>query len=291
MKKTYSLFSFLFLLMALACNKSTDLYEEVGKGAYLNLVPKGSGTGKNLDATNASSAVTLKVASYGEPVASVNVYVSSANTTDTTKWKLIKNVPFNGETDLSVTNSQIATALGLTPGNLAPGTTFHLWNQAILTDGRRFGSYNTSGPDLESQLEFNVAFHWTATVVCPYDPATAAGTYRVITDEWEDWLPGDEVEITLGPGANQLDVSQVIPGASTSTVATPLIVTVNPATGALTIPANVQYGMYGGSIPLVTGAGQTGFLFSCTGRLSIRYHIIATGYGDQGFYNIVLQKI
>ena len=43
-------------------------------------------------------------------------------------------------------------------------------------------------------------FHFTATVVCPYDPATIAGTYKVVRDDWQDWVAGDLVEVAAGAG-------------------------------------------------------------------------------------------
>ncbi len=154
MKKASS-FSILFVLLILSCSKSKDFYEELAKGSYLTLVKQEN---RNLNATDPASSVSQVVNFYGEPVESINLYASATATVDKSKWKKIKNIPFNGETTLSATNAQIATALGLTPGALAPGTTFFLYNEAVLKDGRMFSIANTSAADLESQPPFNVAF-------------------------------------------------------------------------------------------------------------------------------------
>ena len=285
MKKAY-FFSLFCLLLVLSCDKSENFYNELGKGSYLTLVKQNNGL---LNAVDPNSTVGQVVNSYGESVESVNLYVSATATVDKTKWKLIKNIPFNGETTISATNTQIATALGLTPGALAPGSVFHLYNEAVLKDGRKFSSANTSDIDLENQPAFNVAFHFTATVVCPYNASTIAGTYTVVRDDWQDWTPGDLVQVTAGAGANQIDISQVWPNPAFGNVVTPLTITVDPASGIATIPANVTFGDYG-AYRAVTSTGNSGFIFSCVGQISINVHILAPPFGDQGFFQLILQK-
>ena len=284
MKKAYS-FPLFFLLLLLACNKPEDFYDELGQGSYITLVRQDNAL---LNALDPASIVGQVVSFYGEPVESVNLYASATSTLDKTKWKLIKNIPFSGETTISATNTEIGTALGLTPGNLPPGNVFHLYNEAVLKDGRQFSSINTSPEDLENPPAFNAAFHWTATVVCPYDPATIAGTYEVIQDDWADWVAGDLVEVRAGAGANQVDLSMVWPNPAFGTVVTPLTITVD-ATGTATIPSDVTFGDYG--VLATTGTDNTGFVFSCTGQITIRVHIILPPpYNDQGFFQLVLQK-
>ena len=285
MKKGYSISLFVVLLM-FSCSKPKDFYDELGQGSYLTLVRQNNGL---LNAVDAASSVGQVVSFYGETVESINLYVAATATLDKTKWKLIKNIPFSGETTVSATNAQIATALGLTPGALAPGSVFHLYNEAVLKDGRKFSSANTSDVDLENQAPFNVAFHWTATVVCPYNASTIAGTYRVVKDDWADWAVGDLVQVTAGAGQNQVDLSQVWPNPAFGTVVTPLVITVNPTTGTATVPDNVTFGNYG-AFQGATSTGHTGFVFSCTGQISLRVRISAPPFGDQGFNQLILQK-
>jgi hypothetical protein len=280
MKKVY-FFSLFCLLLMFSCNKYEDLYDELGKGAYLTLVRQGNGL---LNAVDVNSTVGQVVSSYGDPVESVNLYVSSTATVDKTKWKLIKSIPFNGETTISATHKEIATALGITPGSLTPGSVFHLYNEAVLKDGRKFSSNNTSDIDLENQPPFNVAFHFTATVVCPYDASTVAGTYTVVRDDWQDWTPGEQVEVAAGPGANQVDLSQVWPNPAFGTVVSPLTLTVDPATGVVTIPAGVAFANYGGTV-VSTDPGSSGFVFSCTKQINIRVNL--RGFGTN---QLILQK-
>ncbi|MEP6711596.1 MAG: hypothetical protein ABJA37_04225 [Ferruginibacter sp.] len=283
MKKAFY-FSLGFLMLIVSCSKPKDFYNEVGKGAYLTLVKTNNIL---LNAVDQASSVGMVVNSVGSPVASVNIYVSSINTLDQTKWKLIKNVPFSGATTLSVTNAQIATALGLTPGNLDPGSVFFLYNEVVTKDGRKFSTANTSSADLESQLAFNVASTWTATVICPFDAGGIAGSYSVVQDDWDGYSVGDMVQVTAGPGANQVNLSQVYPNGGA--VVSPLLLDVEPATGAVSIATGVTFGDYG-AYKAITGAGSSGFVFSCTNQISIKIHIIAPPFGDQGFFQLILQK-
>lgn len=285
MKKA-SYFSFILLLVIVSCKKPTDFYTELGKGSTLTLVKQNNAL---LNAVDITSSVSQVVTYNGEPVESVNLYVSTTATKDKTKWKLIKNVPLNGETTLAATNKEIATALGLTPGAIPPGNVYHLYNEAVLKDGRKFSSANTSDVDIENQPAFNAAFHWTATVVCPYTPATTAGNYRVILDQWDGLKVGSLVQVTTGPGVNDINLSKVWPDPLQAAIVSPLTITVDPSTGTATIPTGVTFGNYG-AYTAVTGAGNTGFVFSCTSTISIRVRISAPPFGDQGFFQLILTK-
>jgi len=284
MKRNYSI-SIWLLLLLLSCNKPKDFYNELGKGAYLTFVSSNN----LLNGTDAAASVNIVVSSVGAEIASVNLYVAATATTDKTKWKLIKNVAFAGETNITATNAQIASALGLTAGNLPPGTVFNFYNEVVTKDGKTYSSINTSAIDLENQLAFNTALRWTGTVVCPYNAASIAGTYTVIRDDWQDWVPGDLVQVTAGAGANQVNLSQVWPNPAFAVVVTPLTINVDPTTGVVTVPDNVTFGDYG-AFKGITRAGSSGFVFSCTGRITIRVHIDAPPFGDQGFSQLILEK-
>ena len=290
MKKAYYFYLIMFFFVV-SCKKNSDFYNEVGKGTYLTLVKAGNSL---LNAVDANSSVTLTVNKNGGDVASVNIYASVANTKDKTQWKLIKNVTFNGETVLTVTNTDIAKALGFTPGDIPPGNIYQLWNEVVLKDGTKFSSVNTSDIDLENQPAFKVAFHWNAAVVCPYTPATTAGAYTIVRDDWDGRPVNQVVQVTSGPGVNDINLSQVWPDpANTGSVVSPLTFTVDPSTGNVTIPDGITFGKYtgsGGYTAATVAAGSGGFVFSCTGTISITVHITAPPYGDQGTFQLILKK-
>src|SRR5690242_14106462 len=63
-------------------------------GSYITL---DSVISENLDFSNPTAAVSIKVGSKGSPVASVDIYVAknADDSRDTTQWVKIKNVPYS----------------------------------------------------------------------------------------------------------------------------------------------------------------------------------------------------
>jgi hypothetical protein len=285
MKKTYSLLLIAAMFM-LSCNKSKDFYGELGKGSYLTLISVGN---TNVAAADATSTVSMKVSSNGEPVKSVNLYVSPKASLNKTDWKLLKNVPFSGETTLSTTHAEIATALGLTVGNLDPGKVFFLYNELVTEAGQTFSSINTSGPDLETQFAFNTAMKWQATVVCAFEPGPFDNTtFIVIRDDWEDFAPGSEVTVKLGPGANQITLVDVFP---TVDAHVDLVINIDPASGVATVP-KYNYGAYsvGGTKYTAATTGSSNFVFACTETIDLTLNQQTAGGSNFGNFKLVLKK-
>lgn len=289
MQKLLSYILAFVMVLTIGCKKETVVsdYKSLGIGSYVTLVKAGNA---RIDYANlANSKVSLTVKEYGSPIDKIKVYVTKG-TADLNRanWKFVKEFAYSGETLLEVTAIQIATALGIPPSGLEPGGSYTLYNQIITKDGRTFDAANTF-PTFASVSNYNMALTWTAVVVCPF-VAPIAGSYKVIKDDWVDWSPGDIVQVTDGPGANQVNLGAVWPNpAYGSVTSTPLVVNVDPATGAATIPSGINWGDYGSFIAS-TGTGSSGYVFSCTGRITLKIRVIAGGYGDQGFLNLILQK-
>jgi hypothetical protein len=114
-----------------------------------------------------------------------------------------------------------------------------------------------------------------------------AGKYKVIADGWEDWPLGAIVPVADGPGANQVDLSGVYPGGGY--VKNKLVVNVDPATGAASIP-RVDYGSYSPTGAVYSAAAaNAGYIFSCTGYIGLKMeHFYGTS--SYGFYSLILQK-
>ncbi len=285
MKKAYSLL-FVLAFFIFSCNKSTDFYKELGRGSYLTLV---NIVNSNLDANDPASIVALKVSSNGEPVESVNLYVSAIPSLNKSDWKLLKNVPFSGETLLSTTHAEIAAKLGLTSGALIPGTVFYLYNELITKDGKTFSSINTSSTDLETQFAFNTAMNWRATVICAFDTAPFDNkTFIVVRDDWEDFAPGSEVTVILGPSTNQITVVDVFP---TSDAHKDLVITVSPASGVATVP-KYTYGAYstGGTQYTAATTGSSNFVFACTETIDLLLNHVSVGGSNFGNFRLILKK-
>lgn len=283
------LLSYIFVFVAvlsIGCKKETVVsdYKALGIGSYVTLVSAGNA---RIDYANlANSKVSITVKEYGSPIDKIKVYVTQGTADlDRSKWKFVKEFAYSGETLLEVTATQIATALGIPVSGLEPGGTYTLYNQLLTKDARIFDAANTY-PDFASISNYNMALTWTAVVVCPF-VAPIAGSYKVIKDDWVDWSPGDIVQVTDGPGANQVNISAVWPNPAFGSIISPLVVNVDPASGAATITSGVNWGDYGGIAS--TGTGSSGYVFSCTGQITLKIHVLYNG-GDQGFLNLILKK-
>ena len=296
MKKTIKYFCLFALVILFSCKKSgvqnslADV-SNLGVGSYITLTKAGN---KNLVYNNATSTASITVDKYGGDVDKIILYVVVGENSDPASWKKVKTVPFTGPgTVLSASSQEIVTALGIALPALNPGTTLSFYNQVITKDGRKFDISNTIGA-LEGNSNYNAVLRWKAVVICPFT-GSMAGTYTVISDKnWADWNSGDLVQVTDGPGANQVNLSQVWPrSAFGATVSPGLLIDVDPATGAATSKTGVAWGSYSGNPPFTasTGSGSSGYIFSCTGRIDLRIHIVATApYGDQQFNELILQK-
>ena len=93
-----------------------------------------------------------------------------------------------------------------------------------------------------------------------------------------------------GPGANQLDLSDVWPNPAYGNIVDHLIVDIDPATGTATVPF-VTFGDYGA---LATAQGAydndvAGYVFSCTGYITLTMKLTYNGV-NQGNFKLILQK-
>ncbi len=299
MKKLLYIFTILAILVVGACKKTgndvnplSDI-SSMSIGSYL-VLDSTVNLNMNYSSIN-SSSVSIMVEQYknGLPVDHIVVYVSKTATYDTTKWYKVKSVAYGGTgTVLSVSGSELATALGVPTSSLSPGTSYVFYNRVYTKSGSFWDVSNTGyandGTNLIAGTNYKSAFSFTANIVCPYS-APMAGTYKVIEDDWQDWNPGDLVLVTDGPGTNQINLSKVWPNPAYGTSVNPLYCVVDPATGVATVPAGITWGNYG-SYTTTTLSGSTGNVFSCTGLISLKIHFTASGYGDQGYNKLILQK-
>jgi hypothetical protein len=292
MKKIFSIISIALIPVFFGCKKGdiNGAFESQSTGSYVTKVAVGN---KIINYASINSAkVDVTVKEYGHPVEKIKIFVSAGTaTTNTSTWKAIKEVPYSGDNvKLEVTAAEIATALGVPITSLSPGTSYTLYNQVHSKDGGKWDISNMNstfygGPN------YNMLMTWDATVICPFT-GNMAGDYRVIQDDWVDWSPGDIVQVTDGPAANQVNLTKVWPNPVYGTAVNPFVVNIDPATGSITIPSGVTIGDYSAyGYTLVTGSGSTGYIFSCTGDIKLRVRLSAPPFGDQGFFNLILKKI
>lgn len=309
MRKLIFLFAIIGISISISSCKKTDGVnpladiKNLSVGAYLTFAEK---TNLNLNyASIATSVVSIKVSQYLTPGTSSNgggdidkikIYVVKGSNANPTSWKLVKTVPYTGaSTVLSASGSEVASALGIAPTDLNPGGVYTFYNQSITKDGRTFDISNVNS-NLESNSNYNAAFRWQAFVVCPF-VGPVGGNYKVIRDDWADWTAGDIVTVK-DAGANQIDLSAVWPNPAYGTVVNPLIVNIDPASGTATVP-KVNFGNYGGGYNMTaigsnSAAGLAGYVFSCTGYITLTMNLKADAAGGNGYNNgattLILQK-
>ena len=252
----------------------------------------------NLNSTSGSSLVGIIVHQFpaGEAVDHIQLYGTLGTSTDTLKWKLIKSVPYSSGSKviLSATTDELSKAFGVPASNFTPGSLFTFFTQAVTKSGLTYditNAGNNGGGGLVTGSAYKAAFSFTVYVVCPYT-GSMAGNYSVIRDDWTDWVPGNTVKVTDGPGVNQINLSQVYPNGGT--IIDKLLVNIDPVTGTATVP-KVTYGRYGGATSVqysAQGAGANsvaGYVFSCTGFITLNLDQQGGGT-DYGANKLILQK-
>jgi hypothetical protein len=271
-----------------------------GIGSYLVL---DSTISTSLNSTAiVTSTIGIAVHAYpgGEAVDHVDIFATSSPTFDTTQWHFVTSIPYTeGGTKLTVTGGELGTALGVDPTTFATGTTYTFYTRVITKSGKYYDVSNTgnnTGSGLITGPTYFSAFSFNGNIVCPF-VAPMAGTYKVVQDDWGAAgdggnSTGDLVQVTDGPGANQLNLSKVWPNPAFGDIIDSLIVDVDPTTGVATIAAGINWGDYTvyGGYTAVTGAGSGGNVFSCTGLITLNIDVLAPPFGDQGPFKLVLQK-
>lgn len=124
--------------------------------------------------------------------------------------------------------------------------------------------------------------------VCQYMPESFHGAFEVVTDEWGDYAAGETIQVTM------IDATH-FSFKYKADDATPIVVTVNAVTNAVTVPKQV-YGIgYGGAswpygnISAESVPSVDNFVAPCSGTFSvILKHTVAAG--SFGEYKLVLKK-
>ena len=104
-------------------------------------------------------------------------------------------------------------------------------------------------------------------------------------DDWADWSVGDIVSVNDGPGANQINISDVWPNPAYGDKKDPLIINVDPATGTAKLATNnVVFADYGQlTSAYIPSSGTNGYVFSCTGYIGLKIGL-KYGSSDYGVY-------
>lgn len=275
-----------FIIGLVSCKKKSDLVlssDQLGIGSYLKL---DSTINRNINFADLNNtSVAINVSGYGEPVDSVIIYVSPTNSIDKTTWRRIKGYKtVDNKAQLVVRATELAAALGIPPSSLVPGKQYTLFNEVVTAGGKRYSVVNTVS-DFESAVDYKMAMRWIATVICPFVPSQTAGTYIITVDRW-DGAVGEQAVVTTT--SNTVTITYLYPYASPDPGFRPVTINVDPATGVATMPKQT-YGGYGPGFQNFTGQGS-GYVFSCTGTITLNVTHVSAGGTSYGTYPITLVK-
>lgn len=262
-----------------------------------------------LDAGNlATTRVGVRVRSWGEdPVVTANIYVVRNTNANEAAWRFIKKYTIaEGDTsyfDIYVSAQEIATALGLqlnvNAGNFPPGSIFTCYVQAVTKSGKKYTINNSNFTGTGANFYYSV-FFFRGSVVCPYDPTKMPGNYVVVTDQWDDWSPGDviinPITATTATSMSTFGIypNMAYPGANSPQT---WVINVNASSGIATV-TNQYYGKYSTSpnatLYAVSTAGTGNFVFSCTTpvvmTMLLNHHVFGAPTVSAGQFWLTLRK-
>lgn len=288
--RRYQLIIFTTLLAlivgTIACKKKTDQilsFDQLGRGSYIKV---DSTISNEFNFSNiATSKVVWMISGIGEDIDKVVSYASPGNSSNKSLWKKIKETPMtNNKGTLSISGTELATALGLQPTDLKPGSQYTIFNEVVTKSGKIYNISNTSG-DFEGAPDYNMALRLGATITCPFDPTGFAGNFIVISDNnWQDFSPGDIVQVT-GATANSITLLEY-PAPAYGSNRQPVKVDINPANGRASI-ASQYIGDYGSvKAKVSSSAGRASYVFSCTGDIILYQDVL---YGSSTYANQLLK--
>jgi hypothetical protein len=185
-------------------------------------------------------------------------------------------------TAIEVTGQQLIDLFG---APIADGDVFVFGVDITTQEGMVFQAFPATGSAWGTGIA-NQAGGVTTTLQfikpCTFVPASYAGEFEVVSDEWEDYHAGDVLELTP-INATQFSFTYL------TSPATPIVVTVNPADNSISVPRQ-SYGKYGSTELFAQSAGTTNQVNPCDNSLVLALtHTNATG-GSYGTYTIRLKK-
>ena len=290
MKKiiVYSLYLFSVAALFTACKKDINGKIPELTRFPLPLVVKVAGTQQVISALSpATFSGKFSVGLYfpnDVPPKKFDVVVIKNN--DKTNVKVLKTDVTTFPTEVTVTGAQLATLFG---APIVLGDKFDIGVDVTTSNGAKFEAFpvvgNSYAAGIAAQPGASTFVRYEA--VCQYDPLAYNGTFEVVTDEWADYTPGDNVQLTM-IDATHFSFQYLAANPR------PIVVTVNPNTNSVTVAKQVYGSGYPpgwpyGDISVESVPSVENFVAPCAGTFSvILKHTVAAGsFGEN---KIVLKK-
>lgn len=268
---------------------SSKIQSDVTAGAILRTIKVNQATFNFFD-PSAKWSVTLEEQDVANGTLFSEIKVYARQTTggvDKTE-KFVKSVAgstfaagpngyLRGNVDASL--AEVLTALGLTTGQYTASDKIRIRLELVLTDGRTF-SLSDGSPTITGGSYFSSPYQYSVQFFCPLTNASSfSGNYKVVTDAWADYNPGQIVPVVYNAadGVYTFRILSTNNAYINNTGTSWMAVTINPATGSVTVVSNEDFD-YGVPIPVI-GIGSVG---TCTGDINLSLDFV--GYATkQGF--------
>jgi len=234
---------------------------------------------------NASYDFTLSDPSGANVVASYAVAVSwtsAAGTSDTIAIETITSFP----AEVSYSLPALATVLGVSADDFAPGDSFLFWATTTGTNGVVTTFEDLVG-DAQNSQGLSQALRHVVFIACPFVQADAIGNYAIVTDGFPASLdPTRLIEAVAGPDENSATLLNPFSHVSQ---AFEMTIDVEPATGIASVAQQQTFsttelvGIVVGTDFGVASHDGGGFFFSCAGfiTLTLRTTVAAGSFGSQ----------
>ncbi len=204
-----------------------------------------------------ASAVTFTVSVPVENVSSwsVKVMLDGSTTTASVDLRTVTSFP---ET-FTYTVSELASAVGISLMDIAPGDKFIFSGESVGNDGRVLTA-NDLGPDLFGQPEQRNAYSFSVSISCPplvlpLNPSDYVGTATITVDEWADYSIGDNIEVEAGSAANEVWIRQYDNPYISNPSTAYMILTIDTSTATIVVSSNEAFDYGQGPVGSVYGTG------------------------------------
>ena len=226
-------------------------------------------------------------ATSGEKPAKYDVVIRKNE--DNKTAKVFKTDVTTFPTDLSVTGVQLRELFGAT---VVLGDKFDIGVDITTTSGQKFQAFPLVGVAFGTNVVVPAGSAPTIRFesICKFTAAEYAGNFKVLEDDWNDYVKGSVIPVTV-VNDHQLSIISPVSGA-------PIIIDVDVNTN-VTSMAKQAYGDYKaagidptwtyGMVSVESVPGASNFVAPCTLILSvkIKYTVAAGNFGE---FDLVLQK-
>jgi hypothetical protein len=291
MKKIKIIFTLLlFGIMTISCEKDGGSSKvDFAEGAVINIVKiptsdqgidiKKLQSGGHIDMGSTYSIVSGDVAS----IDIIGLYTKGTVTEKAVFKKGISTFPAN----VSITDADLYTGFAQlsTPADFALTDKLIISTDITLKNGTVIKMYDDKGvkyfgADISNSLAYAVSQDYL--VNCPYpDASQFDGDYKVVEDGWQDYSVNEIIPVQFTDKYTFHVLNSNNPFLINNTTSY-LIVTVNPATNAVTVKSNESFNYGPGQVYAVTGSGTVG---SCTGDIKLKL-----SFNGSAPYNLYLKK-